>query len=266
MTELSKYYSLLQINWQNGLVYKTNFLLWRFRQVITTLLPLAIWHGVFTNTSSFLGYSFDEMIAYILLGGFTSTIIFSTALHDLPGKVYSGELSNVLLKPIGLFKFAWITDIADKLKNTLFVVIELLFFWLIFQPQVQPPSLSVFSLFLLWLIFGILIHFYVEMLFGAIGFWSPDVWGPKFIFFIVVEISSGRLFPLDILPTTLQQILFLTPFPFFGFAQTQLLLNRLSSDQIWQISMSLIFWTIFLWLIAKIVWQKGLKDYASTGQ
>lgn len=263
---MSKYLTLLSISWQNGLVYKVSFLLWRFRQVVNTMLPLILWRAIFADSDSVVGYSQDQMIAYILISGMIMSLIMATALHSVPSTVYSGDLSEILVKPIGLFRHFLVTDIADKLKNFIFIVLEALIFWFILQPVVAMPELHVVAIVTVWILLGIGIHFWVELLFGSIGFWSPDVWGPKFLFFIFVELAAGRAFPLDILPQQFQNIFFMTPFPYFGFVQTQALLGRLPSEQFLTATLSMLGWFIALGVITKLVWARGLKDYAAAGR
>ncbi len=263
---MSKHLKILTIAWQNGLAYKISFLLWRFRQIVNTMLPLILWSAIYRDTANVVGYTQDQMIGYILIGNMIMSLVMATALHTVPRDVYTGDLSMILLKPVGIFRSYLMADVADKLKNLIFVLLESAFFWAILRPQIAMPDWPVLSLALVWVLMGVGIHFWVEMLFGSIGFWSPDVWGPKFLFFIFVELAAGRAFPLDILPQQFQTFFYLTPFPYFGFVQTQALLGRLPQDQFVSTTISMTVWFIVLGLITKFVWKRGMKDYAAAGR
>ncbi len=263
---LRKYQALFSISWQNGLVYKTSFFLWQLRQLLATMLPLALWTAVYASNTTAFGYTEGEMIGYIIITGLLQSIIMATALHNIPNTVYSGELSIILVRPIGVFRYAMMLDLADKLKNILVVVLVSVGLWLTMQPVVTGFSWDILPLLLVWVLGGVVIHFFIEMLFGAIGFWSPDVWGPKFVFFILVELAAGRSFPLDILPEPVQQVLFMTPLPLLGFVQTQLALGRLATERIPSITISLIVWSIVMAVACHAVWRHGLKSYASAGR
>ena len=183
----TKYLRLFSISWQNALVYRTSLLLWRLRQIFNTLLAITLWGAVYQTNSSVIGYTSDQMFTYIFLSAIMQNIIMATALHRLPGMVYSGELSLWLVRPVRPFLTFLTTDLADKALNATCIILETAVFYLLLRPVLTVPDLGTIFIFLIWLVLGIGIHFFVELLFGALGFWSPDVWGPKFLFFMITE-------------------------------------------------------------------------------
>ncbi len=261
-----KYLILLKITWQNSLVYRLSLLTWRLRSFLSSLMSLTVWTVIFTSNKGAFGYSKESMITYIFLIAFLQSFIIASSLNGLANRLYSGEISNYLLKPINLFALFAVQEIADKIKNVFFLILETLLLFLIFDPIVIFPDLKIFLLFLIWCFGGLILNFIISLLFGSLGFWSPQVWGPKFLFFMVLEFTAGKLFPLDILPTTLQRIIYFTPFPYLSFLQIQLFLERLNQQQIIQHSITLIFWILFLGLITNKIWKRGLKSFESVGR
>jgi ABC-2 type transport system permease protein len=159
-----------------------------------------------------------------------------------------------------------IQDLADKLKNFSFIIGESLLLFFIFKPEVVIPSIVIFSSVIGLVLMATLLNFFISLLFGSLGFWSPDTWAPRFLFYMFVEFTAGRLFPLDILPKTIQQIVFLTPFPYLSFIQTQLFLGKIPTPEIGLHFAILSGWLLFFFVIVRMVWSKGLKDYSATGQ
>lgn len=263
---MAKYWQLLKLSWENGLVYRTSVLLWRFRQLLSTLMSLTLWTVVFSATQSAFSYSQQEMITYIFLAAFLQSAILTTALNGLANTIYSGELSRLLIKPINIYAYFASEDIADKLKNVGFLVVETIILFFIFKPVFVLPDAFTLVLFLFWLAGGIILHFLITLLFGAIGFWSPDVWGPRFLFFLIVGFTAGKLFPLDILPQAIQQIIYLTPFPYFAFMQSQLFLGKLSDAELIRHTISLSLWIVGMVFVVHKIWQRGIKDYSAVGQ
>ena len=251
---------------QERFAYKIAFFLWRFRQLLATIMSLSIWSILFSAQDSLFSYSQQEMITYIFLVAVLQSVILTSALHNLAADVYSGKISILLLKPIALFSYLGIYEAADKALNVLFILGEAVILYFIFQPILMLPSFWELLLFIAWMIAGIGIHFLITLLFGAIGFWSPDVWGAKFIFFMFIDFTAGKLFPLDILPQLVQQLIYLTPFPYLSYAQTQLFLGRFDSSQILIQSMALLFWLCTLTIATHVIWKKSLKEYSAAGQ
>ncbi len=261
-----KYISLLQLTWQNGLVYRTSVIMWRLRQFLGTLMSLTVWVVIFQSNPQAFNYTKDSMITYIFLVSFLQSVIIASALNDLANRVYSGEISNHLLKPINIFGYFAIEEIADKAKNILFLLLEIIILYFIFKPTIVLPEIATFFLFIIWSFLGLMLNFIISLLFGAFGFWSPDTWGPRFLFFMILNFTAGKLFPLDILPEIVQKILYATPFPYLSFVQIQLFLGRFSHSEILQHGFTLFFWVVILGAIASKLWKKGLKSYESAGR
>lgn len=263
---MRKYWQLFLITWQNSFVYRLSLFFWRFRQFLSTIMSLTIWSVIFTSQQSAFGYARAEMITYIFTVSILQSLILATVLNGLAGEVYSGAISKELVKPVNLYVYLGIQDIADKLKNFIFVILESSIIFFIFRPEIIIPTLDAGIVFLFWLAGGIILNFWISLLFGALGFWAPNTWGPRFLFFMIVEFTAGKLFPLDILPKAVQAFLNATPFPFLSYYQTQLILGRLGPAEVLQKSVLLLFWIILTGVAALWVWKKGLRDYSAAGQ
>ncbi len=262
---VNPYRALFSISWQNGLVYRTSLFLWRLRQVISMLMALTIWTTAYSAGSPTLTYSQPQMLTYIFLTGLLQSVVLATALQGLTNFIYSGQLNFLLTKPINIYVYLATQDAADKLKNLFFIILENTILFFIFKPIIIVPHFSLFLIFILFLLGAVVINFFISLIFGAFGFWSPDNWGPRFIFYTLITFSSGTLFPLDILPQYLQKAIYFTPLPYLTFIQTQLFMNRLSPTQIFNAGFWLTFWVVILGTCAITLWQKGMKNYNSAG-
>jgi len=239
---MSKYITLLKLSWQNGLVYRTSVIMWRFRQFLKTLMSLTVWTVIFASNANAFNYTQDSMITYIFLVSFLQSMIIASALNGLAHRVYSGEISNHLIKPINIYAYFAVEEIADKAKNVGFLLVEVLILFLIFKPTIILPSIFIFLVFLIWSLLGMILNFIISLLFGSFGFWSPDTWGPRFLFFMIINFTAGSLFPLDILPSVIQKVLYLTPFPYLSFVQIQLFLGKFNNQEVFTHSIVLLFW------------------------
>jgi ABC-2 type transport system permease protein len=266
LQSFDKYWRTFLISWQNAFVYRASLFFWRLRQFLSTLMSLTVWSVIFASSSNAFGYGREGMITYIFLVSILQGVILATALNGLGRIVYSGELSMYLVKPMHPFAYFGMQDLADKSKNAIFAALEGVLLYALFQPEVVIPSLSSLLWFGLFVIGGVILFFEITLLFGTIGFWSPDTWGPRFLFFMILDFTAGKLFPLDILPQLLQRILYFTPFPYFSYLQIQVFLERLSPAQLWQSGLALLAWIVIFGAITHWVWQRGMQDYSAAGQ
>ena len=262
---MHKYLALFSTSWQNGFAYRASVFLWRFRQFLSSFFSLTLWTVLYQNSTNTFGYSAPQMISYIFLSSIIQNVVIATSINGLTSTIYSGELSLLLIKPIGLFKALATQEVADKAKNFMFVILESCLLFFLFRPELFPVALFQSMLAIVWILGGIALNFFISLIFGAVGFWSPESWGPRFLFFTLINFIGGKFFPLDILPKLVQQIIWLTPFPFLSYAQSQLLLNRLTLVEIILGSIGLLLWLTTLGIFAKYIWQVGLKNYAAMG-
>ena len=139
VANLHKYLIFFQLFWQNGLAYPFSFLLWRARQLLSTLMSLTIWTLIFAHQANAFGYDRSQMISYIFLISLLQGTILATQLHSLAGEIYSGTISQLLIKPIAVFNYLAASEVADKLKNVALILVEMSIFYLIFRPQFVLP-------------------------------------------------------------------------------------------------------------------------------
>lgn len=265
MIATKKYQALFRLTWENSLVYRTSFIIWRFRNFLSSFMSLTVWTVIYSGQSEILSYQKSEMINYIFLISLLQSIILTTALQGLSSDIYNGKISDLLLKPIRLFGYFLTQDVADKLQNVSFSLIEIMLLGLIFHPSIMMPSMAFLLLFAVSIIIGVLLYLVINLLFGSLGFWSPEVWAPRFLFFMFLDFTAGKLYPLNILPKMVQSIVFLTPFPYFSYIQTQIFLQKVSFYQALSWIGWASLWTAGLWFVFAKVWQKGLKEYNATG-
>lgn len=263
---MRKYLTLAKVSWESGLVYRLNFVMWRVRQILSLLTAYFLWRAVFSGREQLFGYQESQMLTYVLAAAILQAIVFATRSIDLAGIINSGDLSQLLIKPLNHFAYWFSRDMADKALNILFSIAELILLFLLLRPPLVIPNFAVLAPIVLLVVpLSTLLYFYINYFFGILGFWTPQVWAPRFLLFVVLQFVAGSLFPLDVLPMWLQRGLAWTPFPYLLYFPTQIMLGRLDGSQITQGSIALAFWTLTFYLIVRAAWSSGLKAYAAEG-
>lgn len=262
---MSKYLVLLNLAWQNSFVYRTSLFFWRFRQFLSTLMSLTIWTVIFSNQGQVFEYSEAEMISYVLLISVLQSVILATSLNGLADRIYSGQISQLLIKPVSILGYLLGEDLADKMKNVLFAVVEIGILALIFQPQLPTPTLAHLALGVVGIGLGLALYFGINILFGTLGFWAPHTWGPRFLFFMFLDFTAGKLFPLDILPEFIQKVIYVTPLPYLSYIQIQTLMGRFTIQESITSLLGATAWVVGLWVLVRYIWHKGMKEYTAAG-
>lgn len=263
---MNKYFAILKISWENYLVYRLNFFLWRIRTVLQLLLVYFIWWTVFQQQTQIFGYTEVTILTYIMVSALVRAIILSSVAIDVSGHINQGGVVNFLIKPLSFVGYYFTRDLSDKLFNISFVIFEIALLIFLLKPQlVFQNDLLILGLFGLAVILGILLYFAIAFTVGLLSFWVENSWGPFFLITIFLEGFGGGLFPIDILPKTFAQILLLTPFPYLLYFPAKLYLGSFTTLEIVQGFAILVFWVFALWFFMRKTLQAGLIHYTAVG-
>lgn len=264
---MKKYFQIIRATWAEYMIYRLNFVLWRVRQVMQILVVYFLWWAIFSQRSEIFGYSQAMILTYILLSSLVRTIVLGTTTMEIGSLINHGDLSNYLIRPLNFFRYYLARDAADKLLNLLFASVEITILFLLLRPPIYlQTDWTKLLLSLGAVLLGAILYFYFSLLLSFLGFWTPDVWAPRFLSFVMMEFFSGSLFPLDILPRPILGVVQNLPFAYFIYFPLKIYLGQLSVQGIISgLTMGAI-WTLVVWFLAKLVWQKGLRIYAAEGR
>lgn len=269
LSGFKKYIYITLISWENGFVYRLNFVMWRVRMVISLLTFYYLWSAVTVSSSEILSYNQSSILTYVIIGWFVGNIVRSSRSIDAQGEIASGDLNNFLTKPLNYFVYWASRDVSDKLLNIFFSVFELSLFYLIAKPPLLfPQNLLGWTGFIISLILSLILYFFFSFVISMTTFWyyQGGGWAQRFLVFTLIGSLGGTLFPLDMLPKTIYQLINLLPTAYFTYFPTEIYLNRLSPSQFLIGIATQVVWTIGLYLLAKSLWRKGLKVYGAYGR
>jgi ABC-2 type transport system permease protein len=266
---MRKYLAVFAIDWQNQFIYRLNFILWRFRNVLRLLLTYFLWSGIFVSSSSVFGYSEPQIFAYVFLVLIVHAIVLSAPSSDnIGGEIGSGDLSNYLVKPISYLKFWFVRDLSSKLLNFLFAAGEILLLYLWLRPDILiSPSAFQVSPFLFMLLLSVPLYYFINISARFVSFWTPEnTWGLSFLIIVLYEVLGGIIFPLDVLPPLVQTAVQFTPFPYLVYYPVVILLGKITGWELVRIYFQTGLWTVVMFLVAGRMWRRGLTVYSSEGR
>lgn len=260
-----KYLSIFTISLQEFFTYRLNFVMWRVRQVFVFLIPFFIWSAVLGGGGEIYGYRFNSIMTYLFGTTILRSLVMGSRTVDLGMMINSGYLTIPLLKPLNIFHFFFTRDLADKFFNLTFIMIEIPIILLLFRPPVfiqTDPTILLYTI--ISVVLAMLIYFYINIIFGSFGFWTKEVWAPRFLLMVILEFATGAMFPLDMLSQSLQRILYYTPFPYLLFTPLKIYLGEVSEFTSSLITQTI--WVIILYILTTIIWRKGILRYEAEGR
>lgn len=228
---------------------------------------LIFWQAVYGSRTNLFGYEKSQMIAYVLGIALLRGIVLSSRSIDMAGQIKSGELTTVILRPLNIFKFWFSKDLADKLLNIFFTVIEVFLVVKILNiPFYIPQQPLTYLLFFLIVVLAIFLYFLVSFVISTTAFWTDDTWATRWLFGIVfLEFLAGTYFPLDILPKSLANLINLTPFPYIVYFPIKIWNEQITGWPVLRVFGICFVWLAFFYFLSIKLWQKGVKNYGAYG-
>lgn len=264
---MKKYFQVAKNTIQEMVAYRLSFLLYRTRNIMSVLTMYFLWLAVLPKNGTFAGYDQQMILTYIFGTSLVSTLVMASRSQAIGDEINEGNLSNHLLRPMSYFKYWFARDMGDKLVNVIFGIVELTLLFSFLKPPLFLQTNPVYLLlFIVALMIGIVNYFFISVGLGMIGFWSRDIWAPRFIFYTVLIFFSGGLFPLDILPHGLSLFFQALPFAYLLYFPVKVYLGQLPVSQVFIGFAVSVVWSFILYQIINAVWQKGLKLYTAYGR
>lgn len=265
---MKKYFLVAKNTWGEITTYRVSFIVWRLRILIHVLLLYFLWSAILPSKDvSFFGYTQSSMLTYILVLAFVSAIVTPTKSYAIGDDIVSGNLSNYLLRPINYLLYWFSKDAGDRVLDVLFSAAELIVLFLLLRPPLFiQTDVTYIVLLIVAMVIATLMYFFFNVLLGFIGFWSHDIWAPRFIFYTVVSFFAGGYFPLDILPQPLNSFFHALPFGFLLYFPVKVYLGQLSLATILNGFLLASLWLLFFASVIYLLWKRGLRSYTAYGR
>lgn len=264
---MNKYLIVAKNTWEEIFAYRLNFIMWRFRTLLVLLGIFILWYSITSQTTTIFGYTKLKMLTYILGTSLMFSIVLAGRNSEIGDNINSGDLSIFLIRPWGYFRYWFFRDLGDKAMNLFFAVFEVALLILIFKPPLfLQTNLEFIILTLTFIILALFLNFFMSCLIGLIGFWSPEVWGPRFLFWMVISFLAGAMFPLDIFPPAVFKALEFSPFTYLLYFPLKVYLGEVTVSQIILGFFICLFWLTFFYFCLMRVWKIGLRKYGAEGR
>ncbi len=264
-----KTYLPFSINvFQRNLAYRANAIVYFLGDAVILAVTYFLWKAIYLSSPNSIlnGFSFYEMIVYVLMSFITGALINADIVHGIYREVKDGSIAINLIRPINYERRILFENFGGILYN--FLVIFLIgFIGIIVYMHSSGVNINLFNILLYFLsiIFSILITFYSNFSFSLLSFKITNMWGLSQMMSAITQLLSGALIPIIFFPTWLRGIVSFFPFSSMIYTPTMIFLGKLSSIEILQALSLQIFWIIITMIISKTMWKKLIKQLTILG-
>jgi ABC-2 type transport system permease protein len=270
LSTMKKYWHVLNVGIQNNLTYRFNFLARAVFGLIPLIAMIYVWQKIYSGKSAGAtvgSYSLGGMISYYLL---TTVVDALTAVNEddwqIAADIKDGNISQFLLKPIDYLWYRLCLFVSGRVTYLAVAVTPLAIFILYLREYfILPLSWTAFGAFLVSTAMTALLQFFTSYAMAMLAFWVLEVSTFIFILFAFEYLASGHLFPLDILPPSLAQALFFTPFPYQLYFPVSIYMGKTAGAEMLRGLLIQALWVIAAYGMARFAWRRGIKRYSAVG-
>jgi ABC-2 type transport system permease protein len=209
------------------------------------------------------GFGGDKYTPYTM-GIYYIAISFATFFcqfnpHIIAMEIRRGAMSVDMLRPWSYFCKYFLLSVAEKvILFSLFV--SLLFFFILGGKVAVIAEVGMLQ-FLVSIILAMFMGLFLSLILGGLAFWFKRIYGFASFYNTVGGLFTGTLIPTDLLPKDLLVVSAYLPFQYTYFTPVQFLLKSVSFWEAVRIYSIQISWIILGYLLAKYIWEKGLRGY-----
>jgi ABC-2 type transport system permease protein len=229
------------------------------------VIYLVVWSTIAKQQGGAVGgYTASTFAAYYIVWTLVRNMNIVFTPYGWEWRIREGNLSMELMRPMHPIH----NDIA-YFAGWKFVVILL---WLplaaflswIFKPTFDINLMEVVVFFLaIWGAF--LIRTMLLSLLGMITFWTTRVSAIFELYFGLELILSGRLVPMTLMPSWVQNLSNYLPFKWTFFFPIEALVGNLSAQELWMGILMQIFWITLGASLLSLVWRAAIKQFSAVG-
>ena len=249
---------------KEDLYYRFDVLLYVCNFIIQITVYIFIWLAIYNNGNQVLGMNFEQITTYYVLPITLNPIIFWGINESIGEHIREGEVQKQLLFPISYFNWNFGIKIGVVLESCVvggitFVICLCLF-------GVLPPAGIInFLFFIILICLSVVVIYLLEMILGMAAFYTNSLWGVEVFKRAVLNIFTGMIAPITLFPEFLQKIANVLPFKECVYTPISIYFGELSQNEILHVILKQCIWIVILYIIAKIVFKKAIKNITING-
>ncbi|MCI5874337.1 MAG: ABC-2 family transporter protein [Clostridiales bacterium] len=267
VVDIKKHISFMKIAKINKKVFIPNYFNELVVLPIRFLILCIIWYAIYRviETDEINGYSLWGMILYYFV--YAAIMHITTYYRQLPYTVWNeitrGEMSKFICRPVSYIKYHFFYGLGYTYYSML-ICIPLTIITSLYYYHGLDYVVHVL-LFIISVLLGAAVTFYVHILIGFLTFWTESVFGYRDFILHLGAIFSGGIIPLTFLPVFLQKISLFLPFRYMIYEPICILFGNYSMVNICAVIVSQILCIIVLGIVTGIVWSLGIRRYEAQG-
>lgn len=261
---MSLFSKFLVLAFKEKYAYKFDFYISILASLLIIVVQINVWEALYKG-STVDSASLQQMITYVMISSIIFTLTKSEAGNKIGRKIEDGSIISDFTRPVNFKNYLFAEDLGNNFFQVIFISFPSVFIVSLFYGFSWPGDFLNSMIFIISVVLGVLISFYIKYIIGLFAFWLETSWYIPFFVFAVFELFSGSTIPLWFFPEWLKNISNLLPFRMIFFEPISIFLNKYAyNDSISIIGIQLL-WLMVLVVLEKLIWSGAQKKIVVHG-
>ncbi len=257
---------LWQVNWAEQWQYRANLLMYLMYWLVSPIIYLAVWTSIANVKGDVNGFTANDFITYYMVLLICDQVTSNIIIHTFAYKIQDGSLSGELIKPVHpMLTSALVNNVAFKMLSMMGLTPIWVILYFLFKPDFSNVAFQNVLLAIPVMVIAFLIGYLLSATITALAFWTTRIYSIHEFYFALILLFSGQFVPLPLMPKVIQDIAQYLPFQLLLYFPIQLILGKLSADQIVMGYVMAGVWLVLAAFLFNIVWRNGVKRYSAVG-
>jgi len=265
---LIKYGAVFSQGIQGAMEYRADFLFGLLNGCFAVFIQFFLWTAIYSGSQEnyLYGYSYPQMIVYIIMAGVILRIVSTDFQYDVAFDIKEGTLNRFLTQPISYFPYR-VFDFMGRKAFQLVIIIAVSAGVLLLTHFIFKAEFLLFDILIALLVMpmALLLNCILFYCIAMTAFWLTEVWGIFDGMGVISTILSGGIFPLSVFGENAQLIFKFLPFQYVIYFPLKIICGKAQRDEILFGIAAQIVWILLLYALAKLLWRAGMKKYIAAG-
>lgn len=262
---MKKLRALLLMEFQHFSEYRGDIFVYTMGAIVIPVVLLNVWLAI-ADAKGSNASEIQYLVQYFVVQVFVNVIVSTWQATFLANAIQRGEISAHLLKPYPYIMVHIANNISEKVWKILFSLVALVILVAMYHSYLTIPLWQTILPGSLVVLLGAVIKFMWSQILGMSGFWTSNIYAIREYNQMLYNLISGVLFPIKYATQVIPAFVFVVlPYQYMLGFPINVLLGKVSQTELFQGVGIQLIWVIVLYIVYRIVWQKGLQRYGGYG-
>lgn len=211
------------------------------------------------------GLTLDEMITYVAISWIGRSFYFNSIARDISGQITDGEIAMQLIKPYNLQTVMMFEVVGESIFRLLLFTLPIMVVVVPLFGIQGPPDPALYGWSFLSFSLALVIYTQFNFLLGCVAFYTKNIQGVLRAKMVAMDFLTGVLIPFTFFPEWFQTVVSWLPFQGISYIPVTIYLGKRPGPELWTGLAIQLFWSVALYLLARLVWNRAVKQVTVQG-